>query len=276
MSEEELIRNSRTPVTISTLVEALKKLGVEPGMTILVHSSMSSLGWVSGGAPAVVLAIEEVIRPYGTLVMPTHTGDLSDPSGWENPPVPESWWEIIRNSMPPFDPEFTPTRGMGHIPECFRNQSSVLRSTHPLYSFAAWGERSIEILSEHSLDFGLGEKSPLARIYDAEGWVLLLGAGHDSNTSLHLSEHRASYPGKKIVPCSSPVLVDGHRRWKSFQEIEYDSSDFAEIGSDFEDKYKQQVSIGKVGQAECRFFPQRLCVDYGVAWIERRRRLLRS
>jgi aminoglycoside 3-N-acetyltransferase len=272
MNEEEVISRTSAPVTVETLVRDLSALGVTAGTTVLVHSSLSSLGWVSGGAPAVVLAIEEVIRPYGTLVMPTHSADLSDPSGWENPPVPESWWEEIRRSMPAFDPEFTPTRGMGRIPECFRNQKEVFRSDHPQFSFAAWGDRSIELLSEHNLDFGLGEHSPLARIYDADGWVLLLGVGHDSNTSLHLSEHRADYPSKKLIPCSSPVLIEGHRRWKGFSEINYDSSDFTEIGREFETRHAQAVRLGYVGLAESRLFPQRICVDFGAAWMERRRR----
>lgn len=272
MSEEEVIHQSSTPVTIDSLVRDLSALGVTAGMTVLVHSSLSSLGWVNGGAPAVVLAIEEVVRSYGTIVMPTHSGDLSDPSGWQNPPVPEAWWEEIRRSMPAYDPELTPTRGMGRIPECFRNQKEVLRSGHPAVSFAAWGEHSVDLLSDHSLDFGLGERSPLARIYDAGGWVLFLGTGHNVNTSLHLAEVRADYPSKQEVPCSAPVGVEGHRRWKSYREINYDSSDFPDIGRSFEAHFKQQVRIGKVGNAECRLFPQRLCVDYGVSWIERKRR----
>lgn len=271
MTEDEVIRRSSAPVTVETLVRDLSALGLEGGMTVLVHSSMSALGWVSGGAPAVVLAIEEVVRPFGTLVMPTHSGDLSDPSGWSNPPVPESWWEEIRRTMPAFDPELTPTRGMGRIPECFRSQKEVLRSTHPQFSFAAWGERSVDVLSDQTLDFGLGEESPLARVYELDGWVLLLGVDHSSNTSFHLSEHRADYPAKSVVPCSSPVLVDGHRRWKSYHEINYESSDFAEIGRDFEHRYKQHVRVGKIGFAEAHLFPQRLCVDFGVTWLERRR-----
>lgn len=272
MAEDEVIRRSEAPITIETLVRDLSALGLHAGMTVLVHSSLSSLGWVCGGEQAVVLAIEEVVRPYGTLVMPAHSGGLSDPSGWENPPVPETWWEEIRRAMPAFDPELTPTRGMGKIPECFRGQKEVLRSRHPQFSFAAWGEHSVEVLSDQSLDFGLGEQSPLARVYDLDGWVLLLGAGHESNTSLHLSEHRADYPSKRVVTCSSPVVIDGHRRWKSYREINYDSSDFGEIGKDFEQRHKQRSHLGKVGRADARFFPQRLCVDYGVSWMERRRR----
>lgn len=86
---------------------------------------------------------------------------------------------------------------MGVIPDTFRKQRGVMRSSHPQVSFAAWGANAGDIVTGHDLDNGLGEHSPLARIYDRHGWVLLLGVGHERNTSLHLSEHRASYPGKK-------------------------------------------------------------------------------
>ena len=76
------------PVTMADLVRDFKHLGIAPGMTLLVHSSMRTIGWVNGGAVAVVLALEEALGPNGTLVMPAHTSDLSDPAHWSNPPVP--------------------------------------------------------------------------------------------------------------------------------------------------------------------------------------------
>lgn len=272
MSEEDVIKRTSSPSTTASLAEDFRRLGCRAGMVLLVHSSLSSIGWVVGGAAAVILALEEVVRPFGTIVMPTHSGDYSDPSGWVDPPVPESWWEGIRRSLPPFDPDLTPTRGMGRVPECFRGQEGVLRSRHPQFSFAAWGERSIEILTDHSYDFGLGDDGPLGRIYALEGWVLLLGVDHSRNTSLHLAEFRAHYPTKREVACSAPVLVEGHRRWKSYNEVNYDSSDFGRIGDAFEEHQKQQVLRGRIGQADSRLFPQRQCVDYAVGWIERHRR----
>ena len=273
MGEREIIEQySDRPITVESLADDLVALGVQPGSTVLVHSSLSSMGWVCGGAVAAILALETVIRPYGALVMPTHSGDLSDPSGWHHPPVPESWWDEIRKSMPPFDPEMTPTRGMGVIPETFRNQTDVVRSRHPQLSFAAWGEAGLPIVSDHALDYGLGEQSPLARIYDTDGWVLLIGVGYDSNTSFHLGEIRAEYPDKPIIPCSAPLIIDGHRRWKSYEELDYCSDDFPDLGRDFEKHYKNEIATGRIGNARGLLFRQRSCVDYATQWIHRHRR----
>src|SRR6478736_6476447 len=198
MSEESVIQAApASPVTIPSLLADFAALGVGPGMTLLLHSSLSVLGWVCGGPVAVILALEELLGPDGTLVMPTHSGGLSNPANWQHPQVPESWWQIIRDTMPAYDPDLTPTRQMGAISETFRKQPGVRRSAHPQDSFAAWGRHADVVAAGHALEFGLGEGSPLARVYDLDGQVLLLGVGHGNNTSLHLAEYRAEFPTKQ-------------------------------------------------------------------------------
>jgi aminoglycoside 3-N-acetyltransferase len=272
MSESDAIQRTQgDPATVQSLGTDLSAMGITPGMTLLVHSSLSALGWVCGGPVAVILALESVLGPRGTLVMPTHSGHLSDPAEWENPPVPRAWWELIRQTMPAYDPDLTPTRGTGDIPECFRKQRGVRRSSHPQVSFAAYGAQAPVIVEGHSLDFGLGEGSPLARLYGLEGWVLLLGVGHENNTSLHLAEYRANYPGQRLKKCGAPMLVEGHREWVEFQDIEVDETDFEEIGECFA-RETGLVRQGRVACATALLMPQRPLVDYAVQWIERNRR----
>lgn len=274
MSKEEQAISISTngPVTVDTLSRDLRALGVRPGMVLMVHSSLSALGWVCGGAVAVIRALQKVLRSYGTLIMPAHSGDLSDPSLWENPPVPKSWWDTIRRTMPAYDPELTPCRGMGAVVDCFRTLHSVVRSAHPQVSFAAWGEQALKIVQDHSLDFGLGEQSPLARVYELDGWVLLMGVDHRSNTSMHLGEDRADFHGKRIVTTGAPMKVGAHRRWKRFKDFNYHSDDFGRLGRDFEREYKDQIRRGFIGYAGAQLFPQRLCVDFAEKWFERNRR----
>ncbi len=263
MKEEDAIQQLDQPHTQASLSRDLLEIGVTPRMTLLVHSSLSSLGWISGGAVAVVLALMDALTPEGTLVMPTHSGDLTDPCRWKNPPVPESWWQPIRDSMPAFHPEFTPSRGMGKIPEVFRTMPGVVRSNHPTLSFAAWGKDADYITNHHSLQHSLGDSSPLARVYDLNGYVLLLGVGYGNNTSFHLSEYRAA--SSSFYTEGSPIFYDNQRKWVTYEEMDWDDSSFEIIGSDYE--VNGDVRIGKIGPAQVRLFPQRSAVDYAADWL---------
>ena len=272
MREGQVVRNTKTPATVESLQTDFKALGIKTGMVLLVHSSLSALGWVCGGPVAVIIALQEVLGETGTLVMPTHSTDLSDPSQWENPPVPESWWQTIRETMPAYDADLTPTRSMGKIAETFRKQEDTFRSTHPQSSFCARGPHASYIISDHALAFGLGENSPLARIYDLQGFVLLLGVEHSNNTSLHLAEYRATFQTKYIVQEGAPISRSSSRVWTPFEDISVDASDFDRIGEDFlgTDAGKV-VRRGKVGIANCQLMPQRNIVDFAVDWLEKNR-----
>lgn len=257
--------------TVETLRADLKALGVREGSTLLVHSSFKALGkWVCGGPAAVVLALEAALGEQGTLVMPTHSGDVGDPARWQNPPVPKAWWDTIRAQMPAYDPELTPLCYMGVIPDTFRKQKGAVRSGHPQVSFAARGPQANLITANHGLEFGLGERSPLARIYEQRGDVLLLGVGHGNNTSMHLAECRANYAKKETYTAKAPMQVNGERQWVEFTELEYDSEDFEQLGADFAQE-TGLVNQGQVAGATALLMPQRELVDYAVRWLERHR-----
>ncbi|WP_135805667.1 aminoglycoside N(3)-acetyltransferase [Halorussus marinus] len=259
------------PVTVSRLADDLRSLGVREDDTLLVHSSLSSLGWVPGGARAVVDALFDAVSAAGTLVMPTHSPQYADPTDWENSTAPDGASGGIRTSMAPYRPDVSPTRGMGAIPESFRSSPGVVRSRHPIYSFAARGADADAVVADHAYDGGLGEKSPLAAVYDRGGSVLLLGVGHDSDTSLHLAEHRARFD-QTVLSDGAPVLLDGERAWIEFERPDYDGGDFADLGRAFERDRPDAVARGRVGHAEARLLDQRPLVEYAVEWFERTRR----
>jgi aminoglycoside 3-N-acetyltransferase len=269
MSESSAIeRSGDLPPTVDSLSDDLSRLGLSRGSILLVHASLGSLGWVCGGAVAVIEALIRVIGPQGTLVMPTHTAGLSDPGNWSNPPVPESWWSVIRENTPAFDARITPTRGMGAVAECFRCHPDVIRSDHPLLSFAALGPAAHEITSGHELENGLGINSPLGRLYELGGEILLLGVGHGNNTSLHLSEVRAYGTKQPMTSTGAPMMVDGRRQWVAFKEPEYSDHSFTSIGLAFSQE-TELVRSGLVGVGESLLMPQPPLVDFGADWLRK-------
>jgi aminoglycoside 3-N-acetyltransferase len=265
VKEAEIIRNTSKPRTRQSLSEDLRRLGLKPDMDVIVHSSLSSLGWVNGGAVAVIQALTDVVTSSGTVIMPTHSGEYSDPALWGNPPVPEEWWTIIRETMPAFEPQITPSKGMGIIPEVFRNWPGVVRSTHPAYSFAAWGKNADFIVANQPLDFPMGEQSPLSNLYSLSGYILLLGVGFGNNTSFHLSEYQS---GKRtLCNAGAPIIRNGERIWITYKDIEFETEQFELIGRDFE---QSGLTVkGFVGSSRAIIFSQRKAVDFALEWINR-------
>ncbi|MET7701790.1 AAC(3) family N-acetyltransferase [Streptomyces sp. NPDC005485] len=245
-------------VTRSTLTAQVRELGVRPGEILLAHTSLSSLGWVNGGPVTVVHGLLDALGTEGTLVVPTQSGELSDPALWSNPPVPEEWWPTVRATMPAYDPRVTPSRGVGVIPETVRNWPGALRSAHPQTSFAAIGPRAASAVDGHAPDCRLGERSPLARLEELGARVLLLGAGYDTCTGFHLAEYRIPSP---------PVAVGrpGPDGWETVTEVSISSDRFDELGHDFE--RDRPVVRGRVGAADVRLFPLADAVAYAERWL---------
>lgn len=271
MSEVEAIEKTEgKPATARSIADDLSNLGVSKGMTLLVHTSLSSLGWVCGGPVAVLHALERALGDEGTLAMPTHSGDLSEPSRWQRPPVPESWWETIRREMPAYDADLTPTRGMGAVAECFRRQKGTLRSSHPSVSFAARGPLAKALTENTRLDFPTGDDSFLGRLYNVDGHVLLLGTDFRCATSLHLAEFRARYPGREIERCGAPVLIDGVRKWMEYDDVRYDDSDFCRIEACISEQ-PGLIRRGKVASGTALLTSHRSLVDFATKWMEENR-----
>jgi aminoglycoside 3-N-acetyltransferase len=248
------------------LAADLRALGLAPGDTVLVHSSLRAIGFVVGLGQAVAQALLDVLGPAGTLVVPTHTSFNSDPAAWRNPPVPEQWWPIIREQSPGFDPAITPSWWVGTLPEIVRKWPGALRSDHPEVSFAAVGAHAGTVVRDHRLEEGFGEASPLGAIYRLRGRVLLIGCNHDRNTSLHLAECRQQSPA--MTDCGAAVRrPDGTSHWVTWTAPVADSSDFAKIGAAYEET--GDLAVGMVGDAVARLMPQAELVDFATSWIGR-------
>jgi aminoglycoside 3-N-acetyltransferase len=180
----------------ATLVSQLRDLGVEEGGVLLVHTSFRATGPVEGGPEGLIAALRSVLGQNGTLVMPSMSDDDDHP----------------------FDITSTSALGMGIVADTFWQMPGVLRSDSP-HAFAAIGSNAAEITAPHPIDVPHGLDSPVGRVYQMDGQVLLLGVGHDSNTTIHLAENMAGvrYRRRKHLT----VLQDGKPMRLDYAEIDH-------------------------------------------------------
>lgn len=152
----------------------LRKLGILPGSTVLVHSSLKALGPVPGGIETVIRGLLEAIGPAGTIVMPALSWALRPP-------------EV-------FDVGLTPSN-VGAVPEYFRTRAGTRRSLHPTHSVCAVGARASELLDGHGLDSTpCGRNSPFRKIAETDGAIVMLGCGLGPNTTMHAIEEYVEPP----------------------------------------------------------------------------------
>ncbi|WP_343717254.1 aminoglycoside 3-N-acetyltransferase [Inquilinus sp.] len=259
--------------TRRTLAAQLRRLGLEAGDPVMVHAALRSTGRILGGPDALIDALHDAIGPDGTILVYTDWSDdyhdLLDDDGH----VPAA----LRDDIPPFDPAASRARRFnGAIAELVRTRPGAKRSTNPGASCAAVGGRADWFTAGQALDYGYGERSPFARLVEARGKVLMLGAPLDAMSLLHHAEHLAPIPGKRVVRAEVPLLLDGRTVWRRIEE--FDTSDpvvdglpegyFATVVEDF--LATGRGARGPVGDAPSVLVPAAEMTDFAVRWLERR------
>ena len=232
------------PRTLShrEVADQLLALGVEAGGVLVVHTAFSKVGPVEGGPRGLIKALEAAVGPQGTLVMPSMSDDDDQP----------------------FDPGKTPCLEMGIVAETFWKLPGVLRSDSP-HAFAAIGPRTAEITAAHPPDVPHGLNSPIGRVYELDGRVLLLGVGHDANTTVHLAENLAGV--RYRLPKHLTILRTGQPKRYHYQEIDHCCQKFDLMDQWLEPEGKQHR--GLVGNTEARLARSRDIVDTALARLSK-------
>jgi aminoglycoside 3-N-acetyltransferase len=216
------------------LVGQLLEFGVQPGGVLLVHTAFSKVKPVEGGPIGLITALHSALGPTGTLVMPSMSYDDDHP----------------------FDKAKSHCAEMGVLADTFWRLPGVLRGDNN-HAFAAVGPQAERITAPHPIDIPHGLDSPVGRVYELNGQILLLGVGHDSNTTIHLCENMAGvrYRRDKYLT----ILKDGKPIRFEYREIDHCCQNFFLVDGWLDERQLQKH--GKVGHADARLIRSRDIVE---------------
>lgn len=258
--------------TRASLAADVHALGIRHGDAVMVHASFRSVGPVLGGPDALVDAILDVIGPAGTLLS-YQDWELGLDIWSADGTVPDE----LRPDVPPFDPATArAAREHGILASTIGTRRGVARSGNPGACVAALGARAEDFTRDHRLDDGYGDGSPLARLVEAGGRVLMVGAPLDTMTLLHHAEASADLPGKRRIRREYPLRgPDGDVVWKWSEE--FDTSDPVVDGLD-DDYFATLVedylatgagTRGVVGEAPSVLVDASPITAFAIAWLEK-------
>lgn len=237
---KQVFSESRETISQEHLAQQILEMGVIPGGVLLAHCAFSHVKPVENGPVGLIRALQAAIGPEGTLVMPGMTDD----------------------DDAPFDPRYTPCFGMGIVAQTFWQLPNVLRSDNA-HAFAAWGSQAGLITRPHPLDVPHGLDSPVGRVYELDGQVLLIGVGHDANTTIHLAESLAGvrYRRKKYLS----IRQEGRIARFDYLEIDHCCQNFNFVDAWLDAEGLQRR--GRVGHAQARLARSQDIVKVVVAQL---------
>ncbi len=244
------LAGTRALVTASDVEATLRRLALREGSVVLVHASLSALGFVVHATEGVVNALRRVLGQGGTLLVPTFTGESMDPSCWVDPALPSALWNEVRDGMPLFDKKRSLPQLMGQIALSVALDPEAQRSDHPLASFAAIGPRAAELVERHDLRDPFGPCSPLGRALALDADVLLLGVDQTRNSAIYLAQCLADVPQVRRNRGAFLAGVAGERQWITPERLPECSTGFRRI----EDELVTHglVRVALLGDATCR------------------------
>ena len=174
--------DGKTRVTKSDIIEGLRGLGIGSGDTVFFHNSLSSMGYVEGGAETVIDGFLDTVGPKGTVAVSTcHF------NGWH-------YEYVLRNDKPSFDAVNSPSR-MGRITEVLRHRPDAIRCLDSSNAMCAIGHHAA-YLAENSVECftPCGRDTAWGKLGELEAHYLFLGTGWPNCTMMHACEEYAHAP----------------------------------------------------------------------------------
>lgn len=234
------------------VMKILQDLGVRKGMTILLQGDMTRLGYIVGEEQTVLDALMECVGYEGTIVMPSFTPHLCDPAN-KKERIARFHWNRYREGTPAFHRKKTLPKTYQTLLMQFLHNEGVLRSYHPLYSFAAWGKYAKLICDKHPLHFGLNEDSPLGKLEELNAFVVMLGTTMEESVAFSLAHYK-----KHLLPIKvmyAPIENNRKVQWKAMLDLDLQNVNYESCCRAMEER--KVVRQAYLGGGKCVFFSMR-------------------
>lgn len=203
------------------LLRQCREIGINAGDAIMVHAGLRSVGEILGGPDVLISALIETIGSDGTLMVYVGCQTPYDDVGRNI--YSEEDEAFILEHCPPFKPESSrASRDFGAFAELFRTTPGVICSSNAGSRMAAIGAKAEFLTANHPVNYGLGKDSPLERLYEIGGKVVLIGSDTDAVTILHYAEAIAPIKDKRKFNLKVPIEKSGKTIWIDMEE--YDSA----------------------------------------------------
>ncbi len=259
------ITTEKSIVDYYDIIDALEELCINSGDNIIVHCSLSKIGYLIGGVETLYRALKFRIGLSGNIIVPSQSIELSHPKTWRYPPLKKQFINKVSDGILGYDSQTTPVSpSLGVFCEYITMLKDTVRTQHPLYSFAINGKDSKKISKFQNLDLPFGSNSPLDWLYQNNGKILMIGTDFETNTSIHLAESKVF---KANIIEEGKIRKKGRDEWVKFKNVElgkYD--DYTDIERIYLHKYMDFYKVKGIGNTSIRIFCLKSVVDFCIEY----------
>lgn len=234
----------------SEIEQSLRDVGIQSGIALEVHSSLSSFGFIENGPHAIIEALQNIITGDGTIIMPSFLLSKSAPLTEKDIALG------IERKNKFLSEDHSEETDMGIIADTFRNSENVITGKG-LHRFSAWGRKA----KEYTEDFNI--------FLNDDGSAILIGADITSLSAMHYVEYNIP---ENIWPELFPLHNQEIDKYYDRKQWFIKERGVSKYHKGWYKVQKEAIDNGiilqnQIGKSQCMFFKVNEVIKIYEKWI---------